>query len=127
MSAEFSPLDRKSTGSKRSEIKAELLRFQSELPEAMILGSGIESSPRFWVCLLHVYYKFVSVPWAGRIFANRHDSNLYILLYRSAYVRGQEGTEKEEGQIAVQAACRITAIAEDMLSHDLIRRGHTHL
>ena len=54
-------------------------------------------------------------------------SNLFILLYRSAFVADEEGPAGEEGQIALQAAQRITSIAEDLLSEDLVRYANTHL
>lgn len=58
---------------------------------------------------------------------NGNWSNLQILLHRRAYVRLQDPSDTLDGEIALQAASRITRIVEDMLSQDLLRFGQLHV
>jgi hypothetical protein len=54
-------------------------------------------------------------------------SNLYILLYRSAYLGAQEDNEQDIVNIALQAACRNTRIIEDVLSQDLVQHSNVSM
>lgn len=54
-------------------------------------------------------------------------SNLQILLHRRAYVRLQDKSDTIDGEVALQAASRITRIVEDMLSQNLLRFGQLHV
>lgn len=52
-------------------------------------------------------------------------SNLYILLYRSAYLA--ENDDQSAGNVALQAACRNTRITEDVLSQDVGQHLNVHM
>ena len=52
-------------------------------------------------------------------------SNLYILLYRSAYLAAKE--DQGAGNVALQAACRNTRITEDVLAQDLVQHLNVHM
>jgi len=56
-----------------------------------------------------------------------HSSNLYILLYRSAFLSAEEGSNQDIGNIALQAACKNTRIIEDVLSQNLVGHSNVHI
>ncbi|KEZ44903.1 hypothetical protein SAPIO_CDS2248 [Scedosporium apiospermum] len=88
----------------RSSLLDALVRWKSELPDSL-RECELENRPgMIWTYLLHLYY-----------------NNLLILLHRRAYVRPQDESDTQAGEVALRAACRITRIVEDMLSSDLIR------
>ena len=80
---------------------------------------------RLGKCAPRILQVIFTIKWSAD--ADHNASNLFILLYRSAFVRDEEEVGREEGQIALQAAQRITSIADEMLSQDLVRYASTHL
>lgn len=55
------------------------------------------------------------------------NSYLHILLHRQAYTKSQTESNIFNGRPALQAACRVTRIVEDMLSQNLVQFGQMHL
>ena len=56
----------------------------------------------------------------------RGDSHLQILIYRNSFLRYVHDNNSGDGRIALQAACQITRIVEDMLSQNMIQFGQMH-
>lgn len=104
---EFAPVDEPKTDAERSRLKEDLMSWEQELSHEMRASATPDS---FWASMLHLAY-----------------NNLYILLYRSAYLGAQEGSEQDLGNIALQAACRNTRIIEDVLSQDLVQHSNVHI
>jgi len=94
-------------GTGRQFLKTELNNWVMRLPAALRLGN---EAGGLFLGMLHVAY-----------------NNLLILLYRSAFITGEEGQNHQDGQIAYQAACRISRIAEDLLADGSIGHGQIHM
>ncbi|KAI1747971.1 hypothetical protein F4782DRAFT_543178 [Xylaria castorea] len=66
-----------------------------------------ENAPSVWKCLLHLAY-----------------NHLCILVHRNGFLRHTTGTERD---IVIRAASRISRIAEDMLSQEILQYGQMHI
>ncbi|RDL38870.1 uncharacterized protein BP5553_03210 [Venustampulla echinocandica] len=104
---EFTPIKAPEPDSERSKLKDNLINWESELSPEMRASATASS---FWASMLHLSY-----------------NNLYILLYRSAYLRSERTPQEDLGDIALQAACRNTRIIEDVLSQDLVQHSNVHV
>ncbi|KFZ20450.1 hypothetical protein V501_00130 [Pseudogymnoascus sp. VKM F-4519 (FW-2642)] len=108
---EFAPRDGPNVDLERSKLRDDLLNWEAQLSLELKPNPTSDSSLGFWVGSLHLAY-----------------NNLFILLYRSAYVAAQDVQDgNETGERALQAACRNTRIIEDILSKDLVQYGNVHL
>lgn len=94
-------------GAGKHLLRTELNNWASRLPAAFHLGN--ETGDLF-LGMLHMAY-----------------NNLLILLYRPAFIAGEEGQNHQDGQMAYQAACRISRIAEDLLADGSIGHGQIHM
>lgn len=54
-------------------------------------------------------------------------SYLLILRHRGAFVTAVSSSQNPSAQIPLKAACQISRIVEDMLTHNLIRYGQMHM
>lgn len=106
---EFQLFNKHTSVSERAKLKDRLLKWERELPEEMKPQSGLGYDFNIFASMLNAFFY-----------------NGYILLYRSSYVRSREPRD-EEGDIALQAACKITSIAEDLLTRSMIRYVNTHM
>lgn len=100
------------TTQERLGIKEELLRWKDCLPAAMQQRAddfAFTSPPGFHANLLHLAF-----------------NNLFILLYRSdcQSILGQDGSN---GQVALQAASRNSAIVENMIMDGNLRHSPIHV
>ena len=110
VTTEFRRLNGHTSSSERSKLKDRLVQWEHELPQEMTSLPSIGSTSNFFATILHTYHY-----------------NAYILLYRSEYVQNGKLLEGSGGQIALQAACRITSIAEELLSQNMICHVNTHM
>jgi hypothetical protein len=53
-------------------------------------------------------------------------SHLQILVHRNSFLRYGSDDRNGDERSALQAACRITRIVEDMISHNMIQFGQMH-
>ncbi|KAN0122880.1 Fungal specific transcription factor domain containing protein [Hyaloscypha variabilis] len=102
---EFSPVDAPKKDAERARLKDDLSIWESELSPEMSASATANS---LWASMLHLAY-----------------NNLYILLYRSAYLA--ESDDQSAGNVALHAACRNTRIIEDVLSQDLVQHSNVHV
>ncbi|KAF1816898.1 hypothetical protein P152DRAFT_3545 [Eremomyces bilateralis CBS 781.70] len=107
---QFTPGDSYLDKDERSRLSEALVLWKSELPENMRECNSESRPGMIWTYLLHLAY-----------------NNLHIYLHRRAYVRPLNEGDTQAGQVALQAARRITRIVEDMLSQDLVRFGQLHV
>jgi hypothetical protein len=119
----FAP-SRRSVGEKMELVEAVEV-WRQDLPDGV---RDWKESDSIWIHLLHLAYKCVPV-------RNRADkaailitsnSHLKILVHRNALVQGELNIMSGDDQNAIDAACRITRIVEDMLYKDMIRFGQMH-
>ncbi|KAI9927179.1 hypothetical protein MW887_003563 [Aspergillus wentii] len=94
----------------RATLHQQLQSWESNLPSTMKLDNKSTPGAIFLVGLLHMTY-----------------NNLYILLYRSLFLQPPSTPHEDHGHIALEAATKSTRIIEDMLSHNLVQHGPTHL
>ncbi|OBT53577.1 hypothetical protein VE04_05984 [Pseudogymnoascus sp. 24MN13] len=87
-----------------------LEEWKAMLPESMRSCETEGGSESIWAYLLHLAYNY-----------------LHILLDRHDYTQTQTNRNRSESGPALQAACRVTRIVEDMLSQNLIQFGQMHL
>ncbi|KAJ5974714.1 hypothetical protein N7481_011924 [Penicillium waksmanii] len=91
----------------RTYLRSELNAWYQQLPDCLRLdnkGGGL------LVGMLHMAH-----------------NNLLILLSRRAFIAEAHESNRDESQIAYQAACQISRIAEDLLAEDLLGHGQIHL
>ena len=110
VTTEFRRLNKHTSNSERSKLRDRLVQWEYELPPEMTSLSSFGSSSNFFASLLHTYHY-----------------NAYVLLYRSEYVQSGRHLEDQDGQVALQAAGRITNIAEELLSQNMIPYVNTHM
>ena len=98
------------TGSHRSQMREELVRWKLRLPPAMQPDSDLEEQPGFHANMQHLAY-----------------NNLLILLYRQGFIGTEDESREVDGNIALQAAARNSRIIEDMLSDGNLRHAQVHV
>ncbi|RAQ76667.1 Zn(II)2Cys6 transcription factor [Aspergillus flavus] len=110
VSTQYLPMQSGTDESSRTKLQQTLCEWESCLPAALKLESATSPRAMFLIGLLHMTY-----------------NNLYILLYRSLFLNSSNPPVDKAGQVALDAATRSTRIVEDMLSHNLVQHGPTHL
>ncbi|OGM50589.1 Zn(II)2Cys6 transcription factor [Aspergillus bombycis] len=110
VSTQYLPVQSDTDESSRTKLQKTLCEWESCLPTALKLESAASPRAMFLTGLLHMTY-----------------NNLYILLHRSSFLNSSNPPVDEAGQVALDAATRSTRIIEDMLSHNLVQHGPTHL
>ncbi|KAH8810925.1 putative cutinase transcription factor 1 alpha [Xylogone sp. PMI_703] len=91
------------------KLVVSLEEWKAMLPDNMRSCEMENETETIWTYLLHLGYNY-----------------LHILLHRQAYT--QSGAKNiADGRPALQAACRVTRIVEDMLSENLVQFGQMHL
>ncbi|KAE8148346.1 Zn(II)2Cys6 transcription factor [Aspergillus avenaceus] len=110
VSSQYTPSPSVTNETFRSEVCRELSEWESKLPSILSLGRARSPRATFLTGLLHMTY-----------------NNLYILLYRSSFLNPSGPSADSLGQYALDAATKGTRILEDMLSHNLVQHGPTHL
>ncbi|KAK7403706.1 hypothetical protein QQX98_010509 [Neonectria punicea] len=107
--AEYIPGNVKNTTT-RQHLKEKLFEWERHLPEHMSPHVRLGDSLNMQAAMLHLAY-----------------NNALILLFRNAYVHKPDGGVDEEGYLAVQAACRNSAVVEHLLSRSLMEHADIHL
>ncbi|KAF7596043.1 hypothetical protein BBP40_003823 [Aspergillus hancockii] len=107
---QYLPIQSTTDESSRTKLYQKLCEWESKLPTCLKLGSATSPRAIFLNGLLYMTY-----------------NNLHILLYRSSFLHPSNSTVDKLGQVALDAATRSTRIIEDMLSHNLVQHGPTHL
>ncbi|OBT82782.1 hypothetical protein VE02_09277 [Pseudogymnoascus sp. 03VT05] len=107
---QFGPNGDHSDDGARLGLINSLEEWKAMLPDSMRSCQTESDSDCIWTYLLHLAYNY-----------------LQILLHRHAYTQTQIKQNTSEGGPALQAACRVTRIVEDMLSQNLIQFAPMHL
>ncbi|KAF9888467.1 hypothetical protein FE257_008574 [Aspergillus nanangensis] len=110
VSSQYLPMQSAIDPSSRDVLHQQLVDWESALPAELKLENAEHSRAIFLTGLLHMTH-----------------CNLYILLYRSLFLRPSNAHMERLGRIALEAATKSTRIIEDMLSHNLAQHGPTHL
>ncbi|OJJ99639.1 hypothetical protein ASPACDRAFT_43263 [Aspergillus aculeatus ATCC 16872] len=110
VATQYSPSRSLPSQETRNVLRRQLIKWESSIPAELRQDSAATPRAKFLTGLMHMTY-----------------NNLYILLYRPLFLHSAEKGTGGEGQIAVDAATRSTRIVEDMLSHNLVQHGPTHL
>ncbi|PKY04966.1 Zn(II)2Cys6 transcription factor [Aspergillus campestris IBT 28561] len=110
VSSQYLPVHSTRVTSSRAALCQQLCEWEAQIPEELKLDRGTTPKDTFLAGLLHMTY-----------------NNLYILLYRSSFLYPPNEGLEQPGQAALDAATRSTRIIEDMLSHNLVQHGPTHL
>ncbi|RAH68112.1 fungal specific transcription factor domain-containing protein, partial [Aspergillus aculeatinus CBS 121060] len=110
VATQYSPTPTLASQETRKDLHRQLIEWESSIPAELRQDSAVTPRAKFLTGLIHMTYY-----------------NLYILLYRPLLLHSPEKGTGGEGQIAVDAATRSTRIVEDMLSHNVVQHGPTHL
>ncbi|PLB46236.1 Zn(II)2Cys6 transcription factor [Aspergillus steynii IBT 23096] len=110
VSTQYLPIQASVDTSLRQELQQQLSEWESNIPSVLKLGNTASPRAIFLTGLLHTTHNY-----------------LYVLLYRSLFLHPSNSAMDELGQIALNAATKTTRIIEDMLSHNLVQHGVTHL
>ncbi|PYI31653.1 hypothetical protein BP00DRAFT_300274, partial [Aspergillus indologenus CBS 114.80] len=110
VATQYSPSRSLPSQETRSNLHHQLIEWESNVPVELKQESAVTPRAKFLIGLMYMTYH-----------------NLYILLYRPLFLHPSENGIDRHGQIAVDAATRSTRIIEDMLSHNLVQYGPTHL
>jgi hypothetical protein len=89
-------------------------RNDGEQNSRLVLGKYVA-----FIIQVRIYFTLAYIQVTDKL------SNLYILLYRSAYLA--ENDDQSAGNVALQAACRNTRITEDVLAQDLVQHLNVHM
>ncbi|KAL4888910.1 Zn(II)2Cys6 transcription factor [Aspergillus ambiguus] len=110
VSTQYLPMQSAVDPSSRDAMHRQLCDWEQALPHELKLDNAESPRALFLAGLLHMTH-----------------SNLYILLYRSLFLRPSSAHMERLGRMALEAATKSTRIIEDMLSHNLVQHGPTHL
>jgi hypothetical protein len=103
----FVPGQQPATEDEIQDLDNSLELWKNSLPDGMQYSSD-EGSASIWKCLLHLAY-----------------NHLRILIHRSSFMKFAKNNSSS--QVVINAACRITRIAEDMSTQGTLRYGQMHL
>ncbi|KAH3919783.1 hypothetical protein HBI56_031010 [Parastagonospora nodorum] len=94
----------------RIRIRGDLYKWKDSLPAIVQLNDYAGDQPSFQASTLQLAY-----------------NNLLILLHRTSFIIGENGSAEKDGNIALQAAARNSRIVEDLLPSGNIGHAQIHV